>query len=99
MSTYHWVITKDHIKDPDHDRDVAGTHGPRDTSLTAEEIRNHPEGIAFKMKDDDGELYYEGIYVGPDDESLFGPLDDFGMPNAGCTEIYYRDEAGKWELL
>ena len=49
----------------------------------------------FRMYDDDGELYYEGY---SNDSSSFQPLDDFGMPNAGCTEIKYY-ENGKWETL
>ena len=51
----------------------------------------------FKMYDDDGELYYSG-YSKPDAD--FDPLDDFGMPNAGCTEIKYRNHlTGKYETL
>ena len=50
----------------------------------------------FRMLDDDGELYYEGY---SDDDSSFDPLDDFGTPNAGCTEIQYKDEKGKWSTL
>jgi len=37
----------------------------------------------------DSELYYEGYLVGGDD---FEPLDDFGMPDAGATEIRYNGE-------
>jgi hypothetical protein len=97
--SYSWVITKDHITDPGHDTNDAGIFGPSGCALTPEEIRNHPEGKAFQMKDGDGQLYYEGLYVGPDDERLFGPIHDFGTPNAGCVEIYYQDESGQWELL
>lgn len=28
-------------------------------------------------------------------EEGFGPLDDFGRPNAGCTEIRYFDKKGR----
>jgi len=31
-------------------------------------------------------------------EAAFGPLDDFGEPNAGCTSIEYW-EAGVWSML
>ncbi len=98
-SKYHWVINRDLITDPEHDVDEAGTHGPSGTELNAEQIEKHPLGKAFLMRDADGETYYEGIYVGPDDETLFAPLDDFGMPNAGCTEIAYRNALGAWEWL
>ena len=39
------------------------------------------------MKDDDGETYYEGEIYG--DFTGFEPLDNYGMPNAGCTSIWY----------
>lgn len=54
----------------------------------------------FKMFDDDGKLYYQGRYIGPDDDDMFGPLDDFGKPNAGAVDIQYWDAfAGQWESL
>jgi len=39
----------------------------------------------FRIYDDDGELYYEGI-MNEHCEGL-DPLDDFGTPNAGATEL------------
>lgn len=96
---YAWLITHDHICDDDSTSD-AGTCGPFAVTLSREEIRNHADVRAFRMFDDDGEHYYTGCYVGPDDETLFAPLDDFGTPNAGCTRIDYRDaETGAWETL
>ncbi len=51
----------------------------------------------FRMYDDDGCLYYEGI---TDDFETFEPLDDYGTPNAGCTEIrYLNEETKEWETL
>jgi len=49
----------------------------------------------FRMFDDGGELYYEGFSI---DNSSFDPLDDFGAPNAGATEIKYFIN-GKFETL
>lgn len=47
----------------------------------------------FNIYDDDGELYYSGRMITddnpPDEEACGGPLDDFGAPNAGATEIRY----------
>lgn len=94
MSAYHWVITRDFLHLGD-----AGVFGPSGAKLTAEAIKEHPEAQPFQLRDDDGTPVYEGVYVGPQDETLFAPLDDFGLPNAGCTEILYRDEAGNWEAL
>lgn len=56
------------------------------------------EGQRFRMYDDDGELYYDGRIVG--DYDGFEPLDDFGMPNVGCTNIRYLNaNTGAWETL
>jgi hypothetical protein len=93
MSSYHWVITTDHI-DEGKSR---GLQGPGGSTASVDEITAN--GLAFRLNDDDGELYYEGVYLGPDDENLFAPLDDFGMPNAGCTSIQYRNALGAWETL
>jgi len=90
---YAWLITRDRVSD-EQDR---GTIGPHGCPLTSDEIT--AVGIPFRMLSDDGEPFYEGLYTGPDDETLFAPLDDFGMPNAGATVIQYRNAAGEWEAL
>jgi hypothetical protein len=46
-------------------------------------------------------MYYEGVIWaadGPGGDEDFGPLDDFGRPNDGCTEIRYLED-GKWVTL
>lgn len=54
---------------------------------------------AFRLRDDDGELYYSG-YAREDMEDEFAPLDDYGLPNAGCTTIEYRNpKTGQYEVL
>ena len=51
----------------------------------------------FKIYDDDGELYLSGKST---DDSDFGPLDDFGMPSYGATEIRYKNKkTGRYETL
>ena len=100
-----WTITKDHIADPGakqpSNANAVGIVGPRSSTLTAEQIIAHPQGRKFCMKDGDGDVYYEGIMVitndGDDDE--FGPLDDFGRPNAGATDIEYQHEDGSWKAI
>ena len=42
------------------------------------------------MYDDDDNCYYEGMIYG--DYYGFEPLDDYGMPNAGCTYIKINGE-------
>ncbi len=115
-STYGWIITKDHIADPDAEpgtnANAVGVMGPRNLNLGDDHtkdratLQNHPNRQHFKMYDDDGELYYEGFFValGPEDEmhgeEEFGPLEDFGTPNAGAVRIDYRNkQTGKYETL
>ncbi len=83
-----WYINEDKIDDGDA---VGQWNGPENILKQCKENCTHK----FRMFDDDGELYYVGF---SDDSSSFEPLDDFGMPNAGCTEIQYL-ENGKWETL
>ena len=90
-----WTVTKYHLAEPDApagtNLNAAGVVGPRAATLTAAQIAGHPRAVRFRMRDDDGELCYEGALVGDD---LFAPLDDFGMPNAGCTSIEIFDGRG-----
>ncbi len=98
-ATYAWVITKDHIADDaaplGTNQNAVGVSGPE--GATAEQILEASlHGEPFRLLDDDGEVYYEGRCLCNESEDDFGPLDDFGTPNAGCTEIQYRDRSGKW---
>lgn len=95
MSTstaYGWVITWTTFED-----EKPGICGPRNSIYNSGKII--AEGREFRMLDDDGEHYYTGFYLGPHDGTEFGPLDDFGTPNAGATSIEYRNAAGHWEAL
>ncbi len=101
-----WTITKDHIADPNAPKpsnaNAVGIVGPRNAKLTADEIIHHPQGQRFRMRDDDGELYYGGVMVITEDdgdEAEFRPLNDFGTPNAGATDIEYQRQDGVWETL
>lgn len=86
-----WRITKDNLADP---KDKPGTNSNA-VGLTSTIFRDIvPLPHKFRMLDDDGEVYYEGFC----NRESFQPLDDFGMPNAGCTMIEYQNN-GKWELL
>jgi hypothetical protein len=86
-STYNWIIAKDYISNGMDSR----LTGPRNKS------RHTANESNFRMYDDDGELYYAGTIWG--DYDGFEPLDDFGMPNAGCTSIRYQNKEGEWEVL
>lgn len=53
----------------------------------------------WRCLDDDGELYYEGRFIG-DEIRMFAPLEDFAQPDAGATTIEYLNaETGAWERL
>ena len=83
-----WYISKDKIDDG---RAVDAWNGDAESIDTAKQRCK----CKFRMSDDDGEIYYYGY---SDDDSDLDPLDDFGMPNAGCTTIEYYD-CGTWETL
>lgn len=103
-----FIITRDLIADKTEPEgtnlNAKGVIGPSDA--TDDEIAQLKagRGLAFRMFDDDGELYYKGRWLEPegddwDGEQQFEPLNCFGTPNAGCTYIEYKNTAGKWEML
>jgi len=81
-ASYRWVITKDRITNGEE----KGVDGPRNCNPDLKTNR-----ATFSLWDDDGECYYEGLIFG--DYEGFEPLDDFGMPNAGCTDIKIDGES------
>ncbi len=101
---YGWIITRDYLfENGDDTENSVGIIGNRDTIFDKETILEY--GKTFRMKDDDGNIYYEGKIIEShnlkkEDSSITGfePLDDFGMPNAGCTSIEYLED-GKWIQL
>ena len=83
-----WYITIDNVDDGNA---IGQWNGEEETIAECKENCSY----AFRMKDDDGEVYYHGK---SSDNSSFAPLDDFGTPNAGCTTIEYWSK-GTWETL
>lgn len=74
MIEHGWTITKDHWSDgPEepggNNMNAVGMEGPRDATLTAEEIKKHPKRVHFKMYTDDEELVYEGFNVAWDGDA------------------------------
>lgn len=100
MSGYAWIITKDHLADDDPEtfKSNVGVTGPADADPAHLSLLAKGKGRTFYMYDDDGECYYTGrcvwtpmpAYV----EWEFAPLDDFGLPNAGCTQIKWHGNGG-----
>ena len=88
-----WLITKDNLADPE---DKAGTNSNAVGLGSSNYRKDVLLPYRFRMLDDDGAVYYEGFCS----RESFQPLDDFGMPNAGCTMIeYWNNENHKWEVL
>jgi hypothetical protein len=88
-----WTITRDVLYEkeeaPDYKSEVGvfGGNCKKDREI---------DRWAFRMLDDDGEVYYYGV---SDQGESFAPLWHFGTPNAGCTEIQYKQPDGRWETL
>jgi len=83
---YRWVITKDRISEPG-EKSAVGVMGP---GACDENLKSNPQ--RFSLYDDDGECYAEGMLYSTDEEynyeeALFSPLNNFGLPNWGCTQI------------
>ncbi|MBW2636012.1 MAG: hypothetical protein JRC86_00550 [Deltaproteobacteria bacterium] len=103
-ATYCWFISEDHIAQPGDkpgtNLNAVGVQGPSNAPQT---IGEGWEVVPFRMYDDDGILYYAGMIMAEDvnsEEALFGPLDDFGTPNAGCTRIdILNDRTRMWETV
>jgi len=93
-----WIITRDRIADPaakpGTNSNAVGVCGPGSYEGDFTECVHK-----FRMLDDDGEVYYDGLCDSCDDENALGPLDDFGEPNAGCTTIQYFVKGKGWENL
>jgi hypothetical protein len=104
-ATYAWVIDVDHLADEGAEPgslagNAATVTGPGDAPAGLLAKLAAGEGHKFRLYDDDGELYYSGRLAGDreSEDAGFGSLDDFGMPNAGATEIKYLID-GKWVTL
>ena len=98
---YAWLITKDHMFADNPEYDDSGVTGPSDAPAHLLALLKQGEGTVFKMYDDDGELYYSGRLVTTDEaegteDACYGPLGDFGMPNAGAVRIHYPSKP-EWD--
>lgn len=95
-----WIITEDLIADEDAPigsySNAVGVTGPRSAPEHLIEALKAGKGLQFKMYDDDGEHYYTGRGIADkydlgSEEFAYGPLGNFGMPNAGCTLIKWTN--------
>jgi hypothetical protein len=97
MANHGWIITKDYYAERYQEKSSVGTMGPHDISPKIQEQLTKGEGIKFRLLDDDNELLAEGLQIEGDTDG-FAPLDDFGMPNWGCTTLMQLID-DEWETL
>lgn len=74
---------------------IIDQNDPDMVPLVDEPLPDHT--LSFRLKDDDGEVYFEGKMIKTDDERLFEPLDRLGS-GYGCTSIEIRTKKG-WEIV
>ena len=74
-----------------------GSTGPL---MLANMIAGHRCASRFRLRDADNILYYEGFILTGDDGRDLAPLDDFGMPNAGATDMEIQEvPGGPWKKV
>lgn len=84
-----WTITTEYTDDP---------LALRQCSCDYDEAKASLLKYRFRLVDDDGGVYYEGLSDDYSSEEAFAPLDDFGEGYAGCVTIEYFRQ-GQWEPL
>lgn len=87
----HFIITHDQLESRDVRIVVGAAHPERakleESSLAA--LKAMPGAEFFRIKDDDGEVYWLGYYFGDvNSQDAFAPLDWAG--GDGCTSIEYQ---------
>lgn len=95
-----FIITRDKVDDGA----AVGVIGPSTVTPEDERRLQAGEGIAFRLLDDDREVYYYGrrledSQAAYDAEPELAPLDCFGAPNAGCTIQEEKDTDGHWRAI
>ena len=97
MGEYAWIIDVDHLTD-DPSNDSFRVTGPGRAPVEMLTRLDRGQGRKFRMLDDDGIVYYSGRIITDipaGTETDFGPLWDFGTPNAGAVDIQYWDKGWK----
>lgn len=109
-ATYAWIVDVDHLSNVPLSSQLTesgintrvGLVGPRNIDPERERMlrdNTATEVRRWRCKDDDGELCYEGRFIGAED-AIFAPLEDFAMPDSGATSIeYLNPQTGTWEIL
>jgi hypothetical protein len=94
-----WKITHSYIEDATWGKKAKYVkYGPRNITDDQKASLDQGTGDTFQLYDGDDELYYIGIWDGlesEDEDVAFGPLSDYGMPNAGAVRMDYYDKKKK----
>lgn len=91
----NWKITKDEFAS-----EIGGQSAVGVASVGIKQVDETTLTEKFRLLDDDGVLYFEGISDDATSQNAFAPLDDFGQRDSGCTEIQYLNkETGRYETL
>jgi hypothetical protein len=96
-NTYAWTIINDYravdTADDGTMLNARGIVGPTGSARTHDEIVADPHARHFRLYGG-GQLRYEGVIAG--DFQGDEPLDDFGRPLGGCTDIQYLKPGPLW---
>jgi hypothetical protein len=87
-----WLVVRDFIAE-NAEENAEGMGNGSERSLARLKAG---EGTLQRHYDDDGYLYYEILVLG---DNEFQALEDFSMPDSGCTTVKYKDKEGKWVQL
>ena len=92
-----WIITNDHLAGGAAELPSRVTCRSKDYD---EKIFARADTIAVRLLDDDGEVIYEALatrerILDSVEDRAFELL-DWGMADAGCTELQYLDATGHW---
>lgn len=92
-----WKITKDLVNPP------SGPNHVGKTSLTFDDAKFAlAQKVPFRLRDDDGELYYEGEMTlkrsQGNEYQVFDVL-DWAEADSGCTSLWLKNASGNWEVV
>ena len=93
-----WIITRDKLFEDGCDITPSRANKVKSRNFNQDYFYLQ-ELVKFKLFDDDGELYYEGMMTKKylESEDPFGPL-DWAMADSGCTYLEYYED-GEWKQL
>lgn len=79
------------IRDYQATRNKTKPNKPQSEDWNEEEAKNI-HLYKFRLLDEFGKVYCCGVCDSSEDIRAFEPLDDYGIPYLGCTNIEYKDE-------